>query len=194
VQTIFINFTVQVSQAFGLGFGKPSPGLMDRKPRPSGVPILGPLAMTWLAIVGILIGIGTLFAIQLGSGELGEWGDGPWNEDVGRTMGLVAFGFFNIAYSIATKDETRSSLSLEVLADRNFVIATVVSLVITILMTSMGLLQRLLGTVELNTEQWLVCLVLGIALLIIAEVRKLVWKIPTDEVPREDATATERAA
>ena len=40
-QTIFINFTVQVAEAFGLGFGQPTAGLMERAPRPSGVPILG---------------------------------------------------------------------------------------------------------------------------------------------------------
>jgi Ca2+-transporting ATPase len=191
-QTIFINFTVQVSQAFGLGFGEPSPGLMARKPRPAGVPILGPLMLTWLAIAGVLIGAGTLFAIQLGSGEFGDWGSGALSEDVGRTMGLVTFALFNIAYSIATKDETRSSLNREVLLDRNFLVATLISSVITILMVELGVLQRLLGTVSITLEQWAVCLVLGIALLVIAEIRKLVWKIPVDEVPK-GAAATQEA-
>jgi Ca2+-transporting ATPase len=194
-QTIFINFTVQVSQAFGLGFGEPTPGLMDRKPRPAGVPILGRQMMTWLAIAGVIIGIGTLATIQLGTGEWGEWGSGPWSDDVGRTLGLVTFAFFNIAFSIATKDETRTSLSREVLADRNFAIATVVSVLITIAMTELGVLQRLLGTVSLTAEQWLVALVVGMSLLVIAEVRKLVWKIPVDEVPRGDeGTAAPPAA
>ena len=184
-QTIFINFSVQVAQAFGLGFGKATPGLMERKPRPAGVPILGPLMLAWLAVAGVYIGVGTLLAIQLGSGELGEWGDGPLNEDVGRSMGLVAFAIFNIAISIGTKVEDRSSLSLEVLADRSFVIATTVSVLITVAMTELGVLQRLLGTVPLNFEQWVVCALIGMSLLLVAEVRKVVWKIPVDEVPKE---------
>ena len=33
-QTIWVNFSVQVAAAFGLGFGAATKGLMDRKPRP----------------------------------------------------------------------------------------------------------------------------------------------------------------
>jgi len=54
-----------------------------------------------------------------------------------------------------------------------------------VLMAELGFLQRLLGTVGLNAEQWILCFVVGIAILPIAEVRKLIWKIPVDEVPKE---------
>ena len=40
LQTLWINFTVDVSQAIGLGYGKPAVGLMERKPRPPDEPIL----------------------------------------------------------------------------------------------------------------------------------------------------------
>jgi Ca2+-transporting ATPase len=179
VQTIFINFTVQVSQAFGLGFGEPTPGLMDRKPRPAGVPILGRQMLIWLAAAGIIAGISTLAVI--------EWGTREFDETVGRTMGLATFAFFNIAFSLATKDETRSSFHREVIGDRTFLIATVISLGLTVLMVEFGFLQRLLGTVTLSAEQWLLCFVVGIAILPIAEVRKFIWKIPVDEVPKGDA-------
>ena len=176
-QTIFINFSVQVSQAFGLGFGEPTPGLMDRKPRPAGVPILGRQMLIWLAVAGIIAGVATLAMI--------EWGTREFDENVGRTMGLVTFAFFNVAFSLATKDETRSSFNREVIGDRTFLIATVISLGIIVLMAEMGFLQRLLGTVGLTAEQWILCFVVGMAILPIAEVRKLIWKIPVDEVPKE---------
>ena len=41
LQTLFMNFTIQVFQAVGLGYGKPSLGLMERKPRPSNEALLG---------------------------------------------------------------------------------------------------------------------------------------------------------
>ena len=176
-QTIFINFSVQVSQAFGLGFAEPTSGLMDRKPRPAGIPILGRQMLIWLALAGLVIGAGTLFVI--------EWGTREFSEEVGRTMGLVAFSVFNIAFSITTKDETRSSISREVLADRTFVIATVISVFIIIAATELGVLQRILGTVGLTIDQWILCVVIGMSLLVIGEVRKMVWKIPVDEVPKE---------
>jgi Ca2+-transporting ATPase len=177
-QTIWINFSVQLSQAFGLGFGAPTPGLMDRKPRPAGVPILGRKMLIWLGIAGLIMGIGTLAVI--------EWGTREFSEEIGRTMGLATFSFFNIAFSLATKDETKSSFSRDVIADRTFVIATIISVLLTIAATELGLLQRILGTVGLNAEQWILCVVVGVAILPIAEIRKFVWKIPVDEVPDDD--------
>jgi Ca2+-transporting ATPase len=95
---------------------------------------------------------------------------------------------------LATKDETKSSLSRDVIADRTFVIATVISAIITVLATELGLLQRLLGTVSLTVDQWILCLVVGVAILPIAEVRKVIWKIPVDEVPKgADREAPARA-
>ena len=177
-QTIWVNFTVQLSQAFGLGFGAPTPGLMDRKPRPAGVPILGRQMLMWLAFAGLVMGAGTLLVI--------EWGTREFSEAIGRTMGLATFSFFNIAFSLATKDETKSSFSRDVIADRTFVIASVISVLITIAATEPGVLQRILGTVGLTAEQWIMCVVVGVLILPIAEVRKLIWKIPVDEVPASD--------
>ena len=47
---LWINFVVQVPIAIALGFDKPLPGLMDRKPRPLAEPVLnGP---QWVRAVG----------------------------------------------------------------------------------------------------------------------------------------------
>jgi Ca2+-transporting ATPase len=147
------------------------------------VPILGRQMLIWLAFAGLIMGIGTLLVI--------DWGTREFSEAIGRTMGLATFSFFNIAFSLATKDETKTSFSRDVIADRTFVIATIISLVLTILATELGLLQRILGTVGLNAEQWILCLVVGLAILPIAEIRKLIWKIPVNEDPTpaaEDVT------
>ena len=40
LQTLYVNFTTQVLQAIGLGYGRPAEGLMKRKPRPSDEQIL----------------------------------------------------------------------------------------------------------------------------------------------------------
>ncbi len=44
LQTMWLNFTVNVFQAMGLGFGKPRDGLMEEKPRPKDQKILPPPA------------------------------------------------------------------------------------------------------------------------------------------------------
>ena len=40
LQTLWVNFTTQVFQAIGLGYGQPSEGLMQRRPRKPDEPIL----------------------------------------------------------------------------------------------------------------------------------------------------------
>ena len=40
MQTLWVNFTTQVFQAIGLGYGEPSEGLMERRPRKPEQPIL----------------------------------------------------------------------------------------------------------------------------------------------------------
>ena len=52
LQTLWVNFTTQVFQAVGLGYGEPSPGLMKRKPRPEDEPILPRDLLVWLVWPG----------------------------------------------------------------------------------------------------------------------------------------------
>ena len=62
-----------------------------------------------------------------------------------------------------------------------------------ILATELGFLQRLLGTVSLTGEQWLVCIGVALSLIVVEEVKKAL-KIKTDEAPARPAVATEAAA
>ena len=93
----------------------------------------------------------------------------------------------NVAFSLATKDERRSSFSLDVLADRPFVLATIASVVLIVLMTSLDLLNRFLGTTSLNFDQWVVCILVGLAIIPIAEVRKRIWNVEEEAAPAQPA-------
>ena len=42
-------------QAVGLGYGEPSPGLMERKPRPEKEPILSRELLGWLVVAGLAL-------------------------------------------------------------------------------------------------------------------------------------------
>ena len=57
---LWINFLVQIPIAMALGFDKPSPGLMERKPRPLSQPVLSRSQWVRLVFTGLLIAIGTL--------------------------------------------------------------------------------------------------------------------------------------
>ena len=107
LQTLWINFTVTVFQAVGLGYSKPRPGLMDEQPRPKDQPILPrPLAL-WLVFVGLVFAAVTLALIV--------WATDAYDEAVAHTMGLVTFSLFHLFFSLETADEERTIFSSELL-------------------------------------------------------------------------------
>jgi Ca2+-transporting ATPase len=181
VQTLFMNFTHQVFQAVGLGYGRPAEGLMQRRPRPSNEPLMSQALLVWLVVVGVVMGGGTLAVIS--------WASGVYDEQVARTMGMIAFSISNVAFSFATKDERRSVFSLDVMGDRPFLYASALSIVTILLMTELPLFRRILDTTNLDLDQWLVCLVVGLLIIPVSEVRKLILRKPIDEAPEDAASA-----
>src|SRR5207244_2625614 len=49
LQTLWVNFTTQVFQSIGIGYGEHAPDLMEQKPRPEKEPILSRGLRLWLA-------------------------------------------------------------------------------------------------------------------------------------------------
>jgi P-type Ca2+ transporter type 2C len=165
LQTLYVNFTTQVLQAIGLGYGRPADGLMLRKPRPAKEQILPRPLLLWVVIAGLVLGGTTLGVIA--------WADHAYNGAVARTMGLTTFAIGNVLFSLATRDEQRSVFSLDVLEDRIFLYCSAGSLAAILLGTELGFLQRILHTVHLDLHQWLVCVVVGLAIVPVSEGRRL---------------------
>ena len=66
LQTMWLNFTVNVFQAIGLGYGKPREGLMEVPPRPKEQKIIPRRLMSWLVFVGLVMAAGTLGVLAWG--------------------------------------------------------------------------------------------------------------------------------
>jgi Ca2+-transporting ATPase len=166
LQTLYINFTTQVLQAIGLGYGRPAEGLMKRRPRASDEQILPRPLLIWVGIAGLVLGGATL-------GVIG-WADDHYGSTaIARTMGMTTFAISNVVFALATRDERRSIFSLDVLEDRMFLLCTGGSLAAILLGTELGVFQRILGTVHLDIHQWLVCIVVGLAIVPVSEARRL---------------------
>jgi len=166
LQTLYINFTTQVLQAIGLGYGRPAEGLMNRKPRASDEQILPRPLMIWVCIAGLVLGGATLGVIW--------WADDHYGSSaIARTMGMTTFALSNVVFSLATRDERRSIFSLEVLEDRMFLLCTGGSLAAILFGTELGVFHRILGTVHLNLHQWLICIVVALAIVPVSEARRI---------------------
>jgi Ca2+-transporting ATPase len=168
LQTLWLNFTTQVFQSIGLGYGKGDPEIMQRKPRPSEEPLLTRPALSWLGVVGLVMGISTLLVIW--------WADREWNLETARTMGVTAFALMNLFFSFTVRSDVRSVFSQETFNDRRFVITSGMSVAAIFFGTSLDVFQRLLGTTSLNVAQWLICIGAALTVIVLTEIRKAVLR------------------
>jgi Ca2+-transporting ATPase len=178
LQTLWINFTTQVFQAIGLGYGEHAEGLMKRKPRNPEEPILPTGLMLWLGCIGLVMGATTIGVIA--------WADDHYNTAIARTMGMTSFALANLLYSFCERDQLQSVFSLDVLRDRKFLYFSGFSLIAILIAPQLDLLNRILGTLPLTLHQWLICIVTALAVVVASEIRKAFLRqrepAPTAEV------------
>jgi Ca2+-transporting ATPase len=174
LQTLWINFTVTVALAIGLGYGKARADLMSDAPRSPTMPILPRRLMTWLIIVGVVMGAMTLATIQ--------WATGVYGDAIGRTMGVIVFALANIWFALETSNEDISIFSSETLENPTLLKAAGIAFVFTVVTSELGILNRILETVNLTAEQWAICLLVSLVMIVVPEIKKLL-KIRTTEVP-----------
>ena len=172
LQTLWINFTVQVFLAIGLGYGKARDGLMGDAPRPPSTPILSTRLLVWLVIAGITMAVITLGVIS--------WATVQYGDAVARTMGLTAFALTNIWFALETSDEDSSMFSPSILANPTLLKMAGLAIIATVVTSEIGLLNRLIGTVNLSTEQWGISIVASLLIVVLCEIKKLL-KIRTTE-------------
>ncbi len=173
-QTLWINFTVDLFLAIGIGLGKPSSGLMERAPRSSQAELLPRPLLIGLAGLGLVLAISTLGVM--------EWAQAGLGETVARSMGLVTFSVAGIFLALEINDDRQSVFGAETLENGKLLQMSLYSLVATILVTEIGILQRIFDTASLSAGQWVICLVVASAIIWVAEVAKLILR-------RRDATA-----
>src|SRR4051794_4697243 len=119
MQTLWVNFTTQVFQAIGLGYGTPGEGLMARRPRKPDQPILNRADTRWFVVAGLVMAAATLAVAAAAEHDKGE--------ALARTMAMTTFAIANLAFSITARDERRSVFSLDTFDDRTFILTSLMS-------------------------------------------------------------------
>jgi Ca2+-transporting ATPase len=186
LQTLWINFTIDIAQAIGLGYGKPREGLMDDRPRDKDARILPRSLFLWLLFIGLWMAVGTLGVIV--------WAVNSFDDTVAHTMGLVTFSIFHLFFSLETSDDDRTIFSSELLENKMLLRTTGVSILTIFLATAFGPLQRILDTIELSWEQWAICIAVAASIIVIEEVRKLIKGRSRAEEPAPAQPAAAAAA
>ncbi|HSM34448.1 MAG TPA: HAD-IC family P-type ATPase [Anaerolineae bacterium] len=165
LQTLWVNFTVTVFLAVGLGYSKARSGLMAERPRPPDQKILPTFLFTYLVVIGLVMAASTLGVIW--------WATDAYDEAVARTMGLTVFSLANVWFAIETSDPNHSIFSGGFLENPTLLKGAGLAVLATVAATELGILNRILSTVDLNLDQWLICIVLSLAVLVVVEIAKL---------------------
>jgi Ca2+-transporting ATPase len=165
LQILWVNFAVDVLLAIGLGFDAPTPGLMDRRPRPPDQPVIGAGLGVRLAVEGLVIAVAVLVVVA--------WGEDRYDAAVATTMGLTATSLLHVVAAMEWRDSRAGIFSRSTLANGRFVVLVLAAAGLTFLVTTLDGLQRIFGTVGLSGDQWRACGLAVLVYLVLAEIAKL---------------------
>jgi Ca2+-transporting ATPase len=159
LQTLYVSFTTVAFQSAALGAGKPDdpPAGMPRPLEPAIVPRS---AYLWTALDGLVQALATVAVIAVAEHEYGT--------DTARTMGLVTFSAMTLLRSLYA----RTGFTVDVLAERTFMLSTAASLAAIVLGAQTGVLERMIGTTGLDFAQWLTCIGAAMAIVVTCEIRR----------------------
>jgi Ca2+-transporting ATPase len=162
---LWLNFAIDIPLAIALGFDKPSPGLMQRPPRPLGAPVFTRAQWIRLIVQGLIMTVGVLaiyqWTILNGGSAL-----------VASTMLLTTLSLFHVVNGLSARDERASLFSSAGVPAMEQLRMYGLALLLALLVTEIGVLQRVFQTTSLSFELWIICIVVALSLLVIEEVTK----------------------
>jgi Ca2+-transporting ATPase len=166
-QVLWIHFVVNAAFGFSLGFDYETPGLMARVPKPRGQSMLTPSLLTTVGLAGLVITIGLLTMIEIGTEHF-------HSTAVGTSIAFTAFALCLIVAALECRSETDSVLTPDTFSSRQMNRTILLEFVLAVLITQLDVLRRILGTAELNFREFTWALVPPVVLLLLWELGKLV--------------------
>jgi Ca2+-transporting ATPase len=166
LQILWVNMVIDIPIAVALGFDRPTGGLMERAPRPVGAPVLSAANWVRLCVQGFVMTVGALVAYQIGHSLEGA--------AVAGTMLLTALSLSHVAAGLLARDQRNTIFSRAALPGPTQLRRYGLALLAIILVTTIGILQKIFETVELSFSQWSICVGLAASLVVVEELIKLV--------------------
>lgn len=157
LQILWINMVVDIPIAIALGFDEPTPGLMRRRPRPVGAPVLAGSDWIRLCLQGLIMTVGSLVAYQIG----------------GATALLTTLSLFHLAAGLLSRDQRQTIFSRSAIPGRAQLRRYGIALLAIIAVTALDPLNKIFGTTELTLSLWVTCILLALCLVAAQEFVKL---------------------
>ena len=158
---------------------------MRRRPRPRGESILTTGMKFTCGLAGLFVAAANLMLIEIGKHHYGS-------VEIGQSIGLVAFTLMLVVAAFECRSETASMFTVDTFNSSRMNMIAAAEIVGAFLITQADFLERLLGTVQLNAQQWGLALLSALLLLACWEIAKWVARrssTGTAEVARGPAPA-----
>jgi Ca2+-transporting ATPase len=169
LQVLWIHMAIVAPIGGVLGLDAASPGIMQRRPRPFDEQIISRPVMVRLVVDGLFMAGAALVLTEIGKTTYGSL-------QVGQTMALVGLSLMNIFLALNLRFLEVSAFGRATLANPKFLVAIGWVIVASLLITETRILSTIFGTASLTTEQWWLCLVPGLLLLLLGEIVKFVLR------------------
>jgi P-type Ca2+ transporter type 2C len=166
-QVLWIHFVVNAPFGFALGFDRETPGLMTLRPRPRGQSVLTTSMLVTVGLAGLAITIGLLSVLRFGTVHY-------HSAAIGNSVAFTAFAMCLIVAAVECRSETSTALTTATFESKQMNWAMLGEFVLAVLVTQMDVFHRLLGTIDINLQQFAWALVPALALLVVWELGKLI--------------------
>jgi P-type Ca2+ transporter type 2C len=168
IQILWVNLIMDGPPAMALGVDPPRPDTMDQPPRDPSAQILDRDRFLRLLLSGAVMAIGTL--------GLFRWGLAVRPDDDGAfaiTLAFTTFVLFQFFNAVNARVETTTVFSRHTLRNGKLWAALTGVLVLQVAAVYLSPLQRIVDTVPLDVEHWMLAGVTASAILLVEELRKL---------------------
>ena len=172
LQILFVNLIMDGPPAMSLGVDPVSPDAMRRPPRPAHERILTRPRLVRILLASAVMAAGTLLVLVNAPGPEPRLGV----PTVAATMAFATFVFFQAFNLLNVQDDRRSVFSRATLHNHTAFVATGAVVVLLVLIVQLDALHGFFTTTDLTSQQWLICLAIGSAVLWVGELLKIAMR------------------
>ncbi len=173
VQILWINLTTAILLGLMLAFEPKEPGLMERQPRDTNAPLLGPALIVRICLVGVLLLIGAfvIFQWELMRGS---------SIEMARTMVVNVFAVWELFYLFNCRSLVHPFWRVGVFSNPLLLVAVVGMILAQLLFTYAPFMQHAFGSAPIGLREWLLLICGGICLFFIIELEKALRRMVSD--------------